>query len=258
MQCCSTNALQQRQTCVILTVRWDTSKCYYCSSNPGLCNSDSWLLHFPARCHGFCNSTQRLQTTPCLSQQWQWICTCQPWASAERWGRRLRTLSCTTQDGCFPSSSSISRPMIHFTDTWVIIGVCSSPLGMKLHERSQGGGWGWVVVCGRSEDRVRSEWMKTKRQEWRAWRWSRRCNELNLTVVNGLVQEKPYFQWLNNEAHRSLLCEPHKQLTTNVKKKQKQWKYTAYDLLRRRVKRRLSKGLYGGAWIKMQDERKSV
>lgn len=79
-------------------------------------------------------------------------------------------------------------------------------------------GWGWVVVGGGSEDRVRSEWMKTKRQGWRAWRWSRRCNELNLTVVNGLVQEKPYFRWLNNEANKSPLCEPRKQLTTNVKK----------------------------------------
>lgn len=83
--------------------------------------------------------------------------TCQPWASAERWGRGLRTLSRTTQDGCFPSCSSISRPMIHFTDTWVIIGVCSSPLGMKLHERSQGGEWGRVVVGRGSKDRVRSE-----------------------------------------------------------------------------------------------------
>lgn len=78
--------------------------------------------------------------------------TCQPWASAARWGRGLRTLSRTTQDGCFPSCSSISRPMIHFTDTWVIIGVCSSPLGMKLHERSQGGEWGWVVVGGRRKE----------------------------------------------------------------------------------------------------------
>lgn len=126
--------------------------------------------------------------------------TCQPWASAERWGGGLRTLSRTTQDGCFPSCSSISRPMIHFTDTWVIIGVCSSPLGMKLHERSQGGEWGWVVVGGGGEDRVRSEWVKTKRQEWRGWRWSRRCSEMNvihLTGVNGLVQKKQYFQWLN-------------------------------------------------------------
>lgn len=109
--------------------------------------------------------------------------TCQPWASAERWGWGLRTLSRTTQDGCFPSCSSISRPMIHFTDTWVIIGVCSSPLGMKLHERSQGGEcvcvWGGLVGRG-SKDRVRSEWVKTKRQEWREWRWSRRCSEIHL------------------------------------------------------------------------------
>lgn len=83
--------------------------------------------------------------------------TCQPWASAKGWCRGLKTLSRTTQDGCFPSCSSISRPMIHFTDTWVIIGVCSSPLGMKLHERSLGGEWGWVVVGGGSKDRVRSE-----------------------------------------------------------------------------------------------------
>ncbi len=83
--------------------------------------------------------------------------TCQPWASAERWGRGLRTLSRTTHDGCFPSCSSISRPMIHFTDTWVIIGVCSSPLGIKLHERSKGGERGWVVVGRESKGRVRSE-----------------------------------------------------------------------------------------------------
>lgn len=111
--------------------------------------------------------------------------TCQPWASAERWDRGVRTLSRTTQDGCFPSCSSISRPMIHFTDTWVIIGVCSSPLGMKLHERNQGGEWRWVVVGGGSKDGV-SEWVKTKRQEWWGWRWSRRCCEIHLTGVNSL------------------------------------------------------------------------
>lgn len=106
--------------------------------------------------------------------------TCQPWASAERWGRGLRTLSRTTQDGCFPSCSSISRPMIHFTDTWVIIGVCSLPLGMKLLEHSQGGEWGWVVIGEGSKDTVRSEWVKTKRQEWQGWRWNRRCSEIRL------------------------------------------------------------------------------
>lgn len=135
--------------------------------------------------------------TPSLSAVALSMHTCQPWASAERWGGGLRTLSRTTQDGCFPSCSSISRPMIHFTDTWVIIGVCSSPLGMKLHERSQGGEWGWVVVGGGGKDRVRSEWVKTKRQEWRGWRWSRRCSEIHLTGVNGLVEEIQRFQWLN-------------------------------------------------------------
>lgn len=118
---------------------------------------------------------------------------------------------------------------------------------------------GWGVGVGgvwRRKQRVRSEWMKTKRQGWRAWGWSGRCNELNLTVVNGLVQEKPYFPWLKNEANKSLMCKRHSNWQAMWgEKKQKQWKYTAYDLLRRRVKQRMSKGLYGGAWIKMQDER---
>lgn len=92
--------------------------------------------------------------------------TCQPWASAERWGRGLGTLIRTTQDGCFPSCSSISRPMIHFTDTWVIIGVCSSPLGMKLHERSQGGERGWVVVDrGSKTEWEASEWKQRDRND---------------------------------------------------------------------------------------------
>lgn len=108
--------------------------------------------------HDVCHSTHRLQTTALLSQRWQWTCACQPRASAERWGRSLSTLSRTTQDGCFPSSSSISHPMIHFTDTWVIIGVCSSPLGTEL----QGGG-GCLAGNAKTGQEVRE--CKTKRQE---------------------------------------------------------------------------------------------
>lgn len=163
--------------------------------------------------------------------------TCQPWASAERWGGGLRTLSRTTQDGCFPSCSSISRPMIHFTDTWVIIGVCSSPLGMKLHERSQGGEWGWGVGGGwRRKKRQSEKWVKTKRQEWRGWRWRSRCSEIHLTDGSGLVQENNIFsdlQWSN------CCVNPANHLQLMWHSKHNQLKYTAYDLLRWIVKQRL-------------------
>lgn len=45
--------------------------------------------------------------------------------------------SLATQDGCLPSCSSIRRPMIHFTDTWVIIGADSSPAG-RNYSRERG------------------------------------------------------------------------------------------------------------------------
>lgn len=100
----------------------------------------------------------------------------------------------TTHDGCFSSCSSISHPMIHFTDTWVITGLSSSPLGMKLHENSQGRGTGvgagWCRRLGRKKEV--SEWKQ--RQEWWDWGQSKGCSEIQLTAhVDGLVQEKTIF-----------------------------------------------------------------
>lgn len=51
-------------------------------------------------------------------------------AEGEVWLRNS-SLVRSAQDGCFPSCSSITHPMIHFTDTWVIIGVSSSPPGER-------------------------------------------------------------------------------------------------------------------------------
>lgn len=43
----------------------------------------------------------------------------------------------SAHDECFPSCSSITHPMIHFADTWVIIGVSSSPPGRERKCKKQ-------------------------------------------------------------------------------------------------------------------------
>lgn len=145
-------------------------------------------------CTGVSDDEHHVCVTRCLPQQTRAadhtlassavavnMCVPAPGISREMGGRSLitHTLSPTTQDGCFPSSSSISHPMIHFTDTWVIIEVCSSPLGTEPQH-----GGGGVCLPGNAKTGQPVRECKTKRQEWR---WRREWNKLNLTAVIGLV-----------------------------------------------------------------------
>lgn len=147
------------------------------------------------------------------------------------------TLSCTTQDGCFPSSSSISHPMIHFTDTWVIIGVCSPPLGTEPQVGEGGGG----CLPGNAKTGQQVRECKAKRQEWR---WRRGWNELNLTAVVGLVQEKLHF----HSANESPACERRKQSWLMWKNKRRPGKCMGTRPLKERSERKHIK-----SWTQMHE-----
>lgn len=105
-------------------------------------------------------------------------------------GRGRRTRCWTAHNECFPSCSSITHPMIHFTDTWVIIGLSSSPRGWSCTSKAR------VYKAGVAQEVSHEgggrDWVKTRRRGRRESRWSgRRGGKFNWQLVwDGLVQEE--------------------------------------------------------------------
>lgn len=72
---------QPQKRCAILTVGWDTFRCYHCTRAVIQVLFVVYVTAFmittfpPSAVTVSAKSMQRLQTTPCLSQQWRWVCT---------------------------------------------------------------------------------------------------------------------------------------------------------------------------------------
>lgn len=107
-------------------------------------------------------------------------------------------------------------------------------------------GWGCCLVGNaKTEQKVRE--CKTKRQKWR---WRRGCNELNLTAVIALVQEKLHFHW----ADESLVCEWRKQSWLMWKNKRRRQKGRCRRPFKERSERKCIKSSKAESRCVMEDQ----